>query len=97
MSTQRDGAHFRTAASHLPIPPPVMCRLPAICEADIADPVSGFFILRWEILEGAPAPFPSRDGTKVNRPALQDRHHLRQQLLVVPHVGIAKQRCTARM
>ena len=46
-------AHFRMTASHPPFPPPVTCRLLAAWEADIADPVSGFFMLRREILEGA--------------------------------------------
>ena len=48
-----ESAHFRMTASHPPIPPPVTYRLPAAWEADIADPVSGFFMLRREILEGA--------------------------------------------
>jgi hypothetical protein len=28
-----------------------------ICKAEIADPMSGFFMLRREVLEGAAAPF----------------------------------------
>ena len=70
-----ESAHFRMTASHPPIPPPVTYRLPAAWEADIADPVSGFFMLRREILEGA----------ELLDTALVDENHLQPYGIVSPN------------